>query len=96
MLYMVVEHFKPNAASQIYDRARTVGRQLPKGLEYIDSWVDTDFTRCFQLMRAEDPAVFDEWIDAWSDLVDFDVIPVHTSRDAAELMRAVPSAIADG
>ena len=84
MLYMVVERFKSNAAPEIYRRARTRGRQLPTGLEYVDSWVDLAFTRCFQLMRTEDSALFDEWISAWSDLVDFDIIPVFTSSEAAQ------------
>ncbi len=58
MLYMVVERFKHGAAAEIYRRARDRGRQLPAGLEYIDSWVDLEFSRCFQLMRTDDPALF--------------------------------------
>jgi hypothetical protein len=80
---MVVERFKPGAAPQIYRRARERGRQLPAGLDYVDSWVDLDFARCFQLMRTENPSLFQEWIAAWSDLADFEVIPVRTSSEAA-------------
>ena len=86
MLYMVVEQFKSDAAPEIYRRARAHGRQLPPGLEYIDSWVDLDYTRCFQLMRTEEPTVFEKWISAWADLVNFEVIPVRTSREAAEII----------
>ena len=86
MLYMVVEHFNPAAAPQIYLRARTQGRQMPAGLEYVDSWVDLDYSRCFQLMRTDDPSLFDAWIAAWSDLVRFEVIPVRTSQEAASRM----------
>ncbi len=84
MLYMVLERFKPGAAPSVYRRARERGRQLPPGLEYVDSWVDHDFARCFQLMRTDDPALFDRWIAAWNDLVDFEVIPVQTSAEAAQ------------
>lgn len=87
MLYMVVEKFKPGAGAEIYRRARERGRQLPAGLEYIDSWVDVEFSTCFQLMRTDDPALFAVWIRAWSDLTDFEVIPVRTSAEAAALMR---------
>ena len=31
------------------------------GLEYVDSWVDERLDRCFQLMRTDDPALFEEW-----------------------------------
>jgi Protein of unknown function (DUF3303) len=84
MLYMVVERFKANAAADIYRRARTHGRQLPPGLEYVDSWVDLGFTRCFQLMRTEESALFEKWVSDWSDLVDFEITPVRTSSEAAQ------------
>ena len=87
MLYMVVEKFKQGAAAEIYRRARDRGRQLPAGLEYLDSWVDLEFSRCFQLMRTDDPALFAVWIRGWSDLTDFEVIPVRTSAEAAAVIR---------
>lgn len=80
---MVIEHFAPGAAPEIYRRARERGRMLPPGLEYVDSWVDLDFARCFQLMRTEDRALFDSWIEHWRDLARFEVIPVRTSAEAA-------------
>jgi hypothetical protein len=90
MLYMVVERFKPGAAPRIYRRARERGRQLPAGLEYVDSWVDLDFARCFQLMRTENPSLFEQWIAAWSDLADFEIIPVRTSAEAAQAIAQEP------
>ena len=83
MLYMVVEHFNAGAAVEIYRRARDRGRQLPPGLEYVDSWVDVEYSKCFQLMRTEDPSLFDAWTRAWSDLANFEIIPVRTSTEAA-------------
>jgi Protein of unknown function (DUF3303) len=85
MLYMVIEHFAAGAAPEIYRRARERGRMLPPGLEYVDSWVDLEFARCFQLMRAEDRALFDVWIERWADLARFEVIPVRTSAEAARV-----------
>jgi len=88
VLYMVIEEFKPGAAPAIYRRAREQGRGLPAGLEYVDSWVDRDYRRCFQLMRTEDPALYERWIACWQDLVRFEVVPVRTSAEAARLMAA--------
>ena len=58
---------------------------LPDGLRYVDSWVvdDVAMDRCFQLMEADDPALFDEWIARWSDLTEFEVYPVLSSAEAA-------------
>ena len=86
MLYMVIERFNDGAAPSIYRRVRERGRQLPAGLEYVDSWVDLDYARCFQLMRTDDRATLDRWIAAWSDLARFEVIAVRTSAEAARLM----------
>jgi hypothetical protein len=83
---MVIEYFNEGAAPEIYRRARERGRQLPAGLEYVDSWVDLDYRRCFQLMQTETPALFDEWTRAWSDLARFEIIPVRTSAAAARQM----------
>jgi hypothetical protein len=82
-LYMIVETFKPGAAPEIYRRARNRGRMLPPGLEYVDSWVDLGYSRCFQLMRTGDRALIDAWIASWSDLVRFEVVAVRPSADAA-------------
>ncbi|HLZ72503.1 MAG TPA: DUF3303 family protein [Dehalococcoidia bacterium] len=79
---MVIEHFAEGAAAGIYRNLRDHGRRLPAGLEYIESWVDLDYWRCFQLMRTDDPALFDEWTNAWGEVGQFEVIPVRTSAEA--------------
>ena len=57
---------------------------LPDGLAYIDSWVaDGSLDRCFQLMETDDPALFGVWTGRWRDLVEFEVIPVVRSAEAA-------------
>jgi hypothetical protein len=56
---------------------------LPDGLRYLDSWVDERVERCFQLMETDDARLFDEWIPRWSDLADFEVVPVIGSAEAA-------------
>lgn len=83
MRFMVVEHFTPEDAVRIYARVRERGRMLPEGLTYLDSWVAASMDRCFQLMECEDRRLLDEWMDAWSDLVRFEVHPVRTSDEAA-------------
>ena len=84
MLYMVIERFKD--APAIYQRFREKGRMMPEGLGYVSSWIDLDFKVCWQLMQTEDFELFDEWIDNWRDLMDFEIVPVRTSAEVAELM----------
>ena len=86
MLYMVVEKFKEGAAPQIYRRAQAKGRLLPEGLHYVSSWVDLEFKRCFQVMETDDPSLFTVWIREWADLAEFEIVPVRTSAEAAQMM----------
>jgi Protein of unknown function (DUF3303) len=83
-LYMVVEHFKNKDAAPVYRRFRDHGRMAPEGLHYLSSWVDQKLERCYQLMQTHDRALLDAWMSNWSDLVDFEVYPVFTSKEAAE------------
>ena len=86
MLYMVLEKFNEGAAPEIYRRARLQGRLLPQGLTYVSSWVDLEFSRCFQLMETDDVSLCELWIRQWNDLAQFEVIPVRTSAEAARLI----------
>jgi len=84
MLYMVIERYTAGPR-QVYERARTQGRMLPEGLRYLDSWIvdDGKLDRCFQLMETDDPALLDRWRERWSDLVEFEVLPLVKSDEAA-------------
>jgi hypothetical protein len=88
-LYMIVERFKDGDPLPVYRRVRESGRMAPDGLSYVASWVDVKLDRCYQLMETEDPALLDEWMAAWSDLVDFEVHAVVTSAEAARRVAAL-------
>ena len=83
MLYMVIEHFRPGQADAVYRRFRDRGRLAPDGLRYVASWVDLEFQRCFQVMETETVDDLKAWTSNWDDLVDFEIVPVRTSADAA-------------
>jgi len=85
MLYMVIEKFKD--APAIYKRFREKGRMMPEGLKYVSSWIGRDFKTCWQLMETEEEDLFRQWTNAWSDLMEFEIVPVRTSAEVVELMR---------
>ncbi len=87
MLYMVIERFKNQDAVPVYRRFREKGRMTPDGLEYLSSWVDTKLERCYQIMETSDPTLMEEWIENWNDIVEFEVIAVTSSADAAQAMQ---------
>ena len=83
MLYMVIERFRDHDAAAVYRRFREKGRMLPDGLKYVDSWVEVNGNRCFQLMQCDDVQLFQQWVAQWNDLVEFEIVAVHSSKDAA-------------
>jgi hypothetical protein len=83
MQYMIIETFTHGPES-VYERFRARGRLAPEGLRYVSSVVTTDGRRCYQLMECDERALLEQWMDAWSDLVAFEVLPVIGSAEASE------------
>lgn len=87
MLFMVIERFQDNDMLPVYRRVREGGRMLPEGLRYIDSWVEPNFGRCFQLMECDDARLFQEWILQWRGCgVSFEIVPVVPSSQTREIV----------
>ena len=86
MLYMVIEDFRDGDPVPVYRRFRDHGRGQPEGLVYHASWVSHDLTHCYQLMECDDPALLDQWMLRWSDVMNFEVVPVVTSAEAVAIV----------
>jgi hypothetical protein len=92
MLFMVIERFKDDDMLPIYKRVRDEGRQFPDGLRYIDSWVEPNFSRCFQLicfqlMECDDLRLFQQWCLAWRGSgVSLEIVPVVGSLETRDVV----------
>jgi hypothetical protein len=80
--YMVIESFLPGCKDKIYERFHQKGRMLPEGLAYVNSWLEKDGARCFQLMETDDPSLFQVWLDEWKDLVAMEVVELGEKPQA--------------
>jgi len=83
MLFMVIERFRNQDALAVYRRFREKGRQMPDGLAFVGSWVSADVGRCFQLMECDDVTLLQRWVAAWSELIEFEIVPVAPGEDTA-------------
>ena len=89
MLFMVIERFRDNDMVPVYQRLREAGRGLPEGLEYVDSWVEANFGRCFQLMRCADAALLQEWALHWRGAgVELEIVPVVPAGQTRAVVEA--------
>jgi hypothetical protein len=86
MLFMVIERFRNQDGRSVYGRFREKGRMMPDGLAFVGSWVTADLGRCFQLMETEDVALLQRWVAEWSDLIEFEILPVVPGKATAEAL----------
>lgn len=84
MLFMVIE--KNKDAKAVYERFGEKGRMMPEGVNYVASWTELNCDRCFQVMECENEKLLEEWAANWQDIVDFEFIPVLSSKDMSERM----------
>jgi hypothetical protein len=87
-LFMVVERFDAGAEA-VGERFRARGRMLPVEVQFVSSWVDPSGECGFQLLQAPNRAALAPWLEAWADLVSFEINEVQPSeRFWAERARA--------
>lgn len=87
MLFMIIERFRDNDMLPIYKRVRDEGRSLPEGLKYVDSWVEPNFARCFQLMECNDLRLFQQWMLNWRGSgANFEIVPVVSSAATRDVV----------
>ena len=87
MLFMIIERFKDHDMLPIYKRVRDEGRMLPEGLRYVDSWVEPNFSRCFQVMECDDLRLFQEWALKWRGWgVELEIVPVVSSKETRDVV----------
>ena len=87
MLFMVIERFKDSDMVPVNRRLREKGRMIPEGLKYVDSWIEPNFSRCFQLMECDDLRLLQQWILQWRGSgTSFEIVPVLTSAATREVV----------
>ncbi len=88
MLFMVIERFKNRDARAVYRRLRDKGRSMPDGLKYINSWIEASLDRCFQVIECDDVRLLQQWVTSWSDLIEFEIVPVAPSSEVREAIES--------
>ena len=84
MLFMIIERFNDRDPVAIYQHLRDQGRGVPDGLRYVDSWIEPNFDRCFQIMECDDLRLIQQWVLHWRHLATFEIVPVVPSKETRE------------
>src|SRR5712671_1984781 len=97
MLFMVIERFKDQDPIPVYRRVRDSGITFPEGLNYVGSWVEPNFDRCFQLMECDDLRLLQEWVLTWRGSgITFEIVPVVPSQETRGVIAPFLDAPAQG
>ena len=82
MLFMVIETFRDgDALVGVPPVPRRGPRRAGGASSTSDSWIEASLNRCFQLMETDDIGLLQQWVAFWADLVEFEIVPVATSKD---------------
>ena len=79
MTCLIIVRFRDRDPLPVYQRFRAPDPGMLEGLRVVASWITTDSTRCYQIMEAASRGVLFRWMARWSDLMDFEIIPVLAS-----------------
>lgn len=83
MQFLIITGFRNQNAAATYRRMREDGRLIPEGMVFKASYCTADLARTFQIFECEDVTLIQRWCARWSDLCDFEVLPVVSGAEAA-------------
>ena len=81
MQFMVIERVREENVRRVGERFARQGRMMPQNVRYVASWLVPSGAVCYQVMEAPDRESLEPWLNAWRDLVDFEVHEVLTSAE---------------
>ena len=55
-------------------------------MTFVESWVEANCDRCFQIMECDDVRLLQVWAAHWRDLVVFEFVPVAPGKATAEAL----------
>ena len=87
MKFMITWHLKPAQQSAATARFLETGGIPPKGVKMLGRWHGPG--KGFVLAETTNLKALNEWLFRWTDLLEFNVMPVIEDRDAADIMKRV-------
>ena len=85
MLHLVVAELFPETRKNAYKRYLTGEGQMPEGAKITVQVVSLD-GRSFTLVDTDDIVALGKWVEDWSDYFTFEVIPVTTAEQFAQII----------
>ena len=88
MQFMVTYVFSPDARNAAQERFKKTGGQPGAGVKMLGRWHAIAGCHGFVLAESNDGVAIGKWMQEWTDLLEFDVIPVNTDEDVMKVLGA--------
>lgn len=70
----------------VHQRFRETGGPPPPGVKMVGRWHSVAGKGGFFLAETDDAVALARWLQDWSDLIDFEVVPVVTDEQVSEVI----------
>ena len=88
MLFMVSYSFPPEERDTVQDRFKKTGGVPGDGVTMHGRWHAVGGNSGFVLAETSDSVALGKWLQEWTDVLDFDVMPVTTDEDVMKVLGA--------
>ena len=86
MLFMIRYSMGPEDRDAAQERFKATGGLPGSGVKMLGRWHDLAGGAGFVLAESNDGVAIGKWMQEWTDLLAFDVIPVNTDEDVMKVL----------
>jgi hypothetical protein len=86
MLFMVSYAFRPEARNDAQARFKSTGGMPGEGATMLGRWHSLGGHRGFVLAESNDSVALGKWLQEWTDLLTFDVMPVNNDEEVLKVL----------
>ena len=86
MLFMITYQFSSGDRDEAQRRFKETGGAPPGGVQMLGRWHDVGGLGGFVLAETHDSVAIGKWMQAWSDLLEFNITPVNTDEDVLKVL----------
>jgi hypothetical protein len=86
MLFMVSYSLRPDVRDITQNRFKTTGGLPGAGVKMLGRWHAVGGNRGYTLAESSDGIALGKWLQDWTDLLEFDVVPVNTDEDVMQVL----------
>ncbi len=88
MQFMITYSFGPEVRDETQARFKKTGGLPGEGVKMLGRWHSIGGHHGFLLAESNDGVAIGKWMQEWTDLIEFDVIPVNNDEDVMKVLGA--------